>query len=122
MTFGKSIGGGRRLAQREHAPVLITFTTLTRSASAILADFSSTGARLRGVQLPSAGEEIILRIERLRTYATVAWSNEEECGVTFDLRLPGDVMASLRASFRLSACRTVELQVAHEDWTSGLAR
>ena len=122
MTFGKSNGGGRRFASRERAPVLITFTALTRSASAILADFSRTGARLRGTQLPEAGEEIIVRIDRLRTYAAVAWSSEDECGVTFDMPLPNDVMASVRASFRLSAGRSTELQIAHEDWVTGLAR
>ena len=122
MTFGKSNGGGRRAAERETAPIFVTFMTLERSASAVLADFSTTGARLRGSQLPPEGEEIILRVERLRTYATVVWSNGNECGLSFDMALPRDVSASVRASFRLCGGQTPETQVALQDWTFGLAR
>jgi len=122
MNFGRSIGGGRRVAQRERAPVHVSFSTLTRSQSAVLADFSPTGARLRGENLPAAGEEMVLTVGRLRTYALVAWSRGNECGLEFDMPLPADVMAAVRVSFAITGCWTRELQQAFEDWHSGAVR
>ena len=118
MNFGRSIGGGRREAQRERAPVHVSFSTLTRTKAAVLTDFSPTGARLRGKDLPAKGEELVLTVDRLRTFAVVAWSTDDECGLEFDRPLPADVMAAVRVSFAIAGCWTRELQEAFEEWHS----
>jgi len=121
MTFGKSIGGGRRVAQRERAPVHVSFSTLARTQSVVLADFSPTGARLRGENMPAAGEEMVLTVGPLRTFAVTAWSKGNECGLEFDRPLPADIMAAVRVSFAISGCWTRELQQAFEDWHCSVA-
>jgi PilZ domain len=82
--FGKKEGGGRRRAAREEAPLTAVITTLTCSHSALVVDVSCTGARLRGDELPSKGQEMILSVEKLRTFGIVVWSRRGECGVRFD--------------------------------------
>jgi hypothetical protein len=89
-SFGRCEGGGRRATARESAPLIAVFTTRTRSRAAILVDISPAGARLRGDFLPSEGEEIILTVERLHTFATVTWSLGDECGMTFDPPVPAE--------------------------------
>ena len=81
MRFGKCQGGGRRSAARTEGPLIAVFTTLRESHSAVLADVSSTGARLRGPQLPPMGEELLLSIGVVRAFGSVIWSESEECGV-----------------------------------------
>ena len=63
MTFGKQGGGGRRGAPREAAPLLAVYTTVTKSHEVVLVDVSSTGARLRGPNLPEAGDELFVSVE-----------------------------------------------------------
>jgi len=122
MSFGKSNGGGRRSAKREAAPVLVSYTMLTGKCSAILIDVSRTGARLRGDSLPQQGEELILTMDRLRTFATVAWSGGGECGVAFDMPLPHEEIHRLKQSVAEAAMWEPELRAAYEDWRMGAAR
>ena len=122
MSFGKSNGGGRRFAKREVAPVLVSFTTLTGNCSAVLIDVSRTGARLRGDTLPGAGDELVLTMDRLRTFATVAWSAGGECGVAFDLALPPEEIHRLKQNVARAAAWAPELRAAYDDWRVGAAR
>jgi hypothetical protein len=122
MSFGKSKGGGRRLAKREAAPVLVSYTTLAGNCSAVLIDVSRTGARLRGDALPAAGDELVLTMDRMRTFATVAWATDGECGVAFDMALPPDEIHRLKQSVAAAAMWAPEFRAAYEDWRVGAAR
>ena len=120
--FGKCEGGGRRLSVRERAPLIAVFTTLTRSHDAVLIDISRTGARLSGDDLPLHGEDFILSIEGIRSFGSVVWSSEGECGVAFDGPLPEADFERLHD--KVARCRgfTAGLNAAYEDWMAGFAR
>ena len=122
MSFGKSKGGGRRSAKRETAPVLVTFTTLTGNCSAVLVDVSPLGARLQGESLPQQGDELVLTMDRLKTFATVAWVAGCECGLTFDLALPPEEIHRLKQRVSVAAGWAPDLRAAYEDWRAGAAR
>jgi len=122
MRFGKSVGGGRRLDPREPAPVLSTIFTLSWTASAILVDVSRTGARLCGQRLPDEGEELILSMEGIRTYGTVAWAHGDQCGIRFGELLPTESLERLRGSVARARGLAPELKAAYDDWTIGVAR
>jgi hypothetical protein len=84
VTFGKQGGGGRRNSNRKAASLLAVVKTRATSYSAELVDISLTGAKLRGAHLPNLGEEFFVAIERLEVFASVVWSEQDECGIAFD--------------------------------------
>lgn len=85
--FGKAIGGGRRQASREPLPVSAVLSRIEQRQLAVLVDFSNTGARLKGSRLPPVGEPVSLLIDCVRAYGTVAWVDDNLCGVAFDAPL-----------------------------------
>lgn len=87
-SFGKAMGGDRRRASREPLPTVATVSKVEQRQIAVLIDFSSTGARLRGTALPPQGEAVEVAIETVKTRGTVAWAGEGLCGVAFDAPLP----------------------------------
>ena len=120
--FGKCHGGGRRGAQRATAPLIAVFTTLAESHSALVVDVSSTGVRLRGDRLPKMGEGIVVTIEKVRAFGTVAWSDHGECGVEFDPPLsPNDEQTLKRL---VSTTRTLppDVKAAFDSWVLGCGR
>jgi hypothetical protein len=121
-TFGKRNGGGRRRAHRETLPLVAVFTTRTRSHHGVLVDLSSTGARLRGTDLPEMGEDLMLSIEGVLTYGTVAWSRLGYCGIAFDGPLPAGTMQMLEQRAAEARGLPPEMKAALDDWTLGLAR
>ena len=82
--FGKCAGGGRRAAARSAVPLPAVLTTLARSRCATVVDVSSTGARLRGTDLPAGGELLEVKIGAVRAFAIVVWSSSGQCGIAFD--------------------------------------
>ena len=95
-SFGRSKGGGRRGQSREFTPLTAVFTTADRSNSAELIDFSATGARLRGDDLPEPGDELRLSIDSLQLFGVAAWVRADECGIAFDHTLGPDEVKSVR--------------------------
>ena len=122
--FGKCAGGGRRTAPREAVPLAAILTTLSRSRCAALVDLSCTGARLRGDELPPADEDLEIKIETVRAFATVVWTDHHECGVAFDEPLmPFEVERLKREGTAANlAGLTVEQREALEHWLLGMAR
>src|SRR6187455_99574 len=94
--FGKRKGGGRRSAARTSLPLIAVITTLRDSRSAVLADVSETGARLRGRDLPPEHEDLFIAVEGLSVFGTVAWADGDERGVSFDAPLHAEDEALLR--------------------------
>lgn len=87
-TFGRALGGGRRRALREALPMAAVVNKVERRQVAMLVDFSSTGARLRGTALPPAGEAVEVNIDTVKARGNVAWAGDGLCGVAFDAPLP----------------------------------
>ena len=120
--FGKRVGGGRRSAARASAPLTAVLTTLVGSRSAVLADVSSTGARVRGTDLPAMGEELVINIERVQAFGSVAWSDSGECGIVFEPPLDADDEDYLRQLVAAARGLPPDIQAALENWTVGAGR
>ncbi|WP_205481677.1 PilZ domain-containing protein [Sphingomonas arenae] len=122
VAFGRSSGGGRRAGKREAAPLIAILSTLSKTYEATLVDMSATGARLRADTLPEVDDELNLRVGRVKTFASVRWRKDGECGVRFyEPLLQQEVIA-----VRLEAARGRGLNPAScaalDDWILGVAR
>lgn len=120
--FGKCSGGGRRSAVRRTAPLIAILSTLTENHTAVLIDVSETGVRVRGDDLPLEGDELIITIEGVRSFGTVSWTMDGECGIAFDAPLPARDVAVLCQKAATGRGISPEARAAFEDWTLGLAR
>ena len=120
--FGKRNGGGRRSASRSAGPLIAVFTTLKGSNSAVLADISATGARLRGARLPDMGEELLLSIDAVRAFGSVIWSEADECGIAFDHPLTADEEKLLRQKVAETHGLPPDIKAAYDSWVVGCAR
>lgn len=123
-TFGKSRGGGRRVAQRDALPLPAVVTTPTQCQTAELVDVSSTGVRLRAAQVPPEGEYIQVIIECVRAFGTVMWVAGNECGVEFDSPMLSVEAERLRRNANTAMFSELALpeRLAMEEWASGVSR
>ena len=98
--------------------------TLLYSRSAEVTDISATGAKLRGDNLPAAGADLFVRIEGVETFATVVWSHEGECGLSFEEPLDRAMLASLQMEARRTQLMrlTPEQKQAWEMWAVASSR
>lgn len=122
--FGKKSGGGRRTATREAMPLPASVSTIESNFITRLSDLSATGARLSGKCLPNVGQPVVLRIDRVKVFGTVAWAAKSECGIEFEEPLAPFDMSQLRREMKLAALtwRNIDEKLAIEDWANGLAR
>ena len=120
--FGKRSGGGRRTAQREVAPAVAVFTTVTNSHGAVLMDLSATGARFQSAELPRFGEELMITVGPIRAFGCVAWVRGDQFGVSFDDPLQATDVERFKGKMSKSAGLAPEMSAAMDDWTTGLAR
>jgi hypothetical protein len=120
--FGKCCGGGRRASPRIEAPLTTVLTTLSETFTAILVDLSTTGVRLKSAALPAEGEDLIVAIEAVRAFGTVAWQHAGECGVAFDGPLPSEDVEAIRRKAVKGWRYAPEIRAAFEAWTLGTAR
>jgi hypothetical protein len=124
--FGKRVDGvgGRRCAVREPVLLEAAITTLRASRRVAMVNVSESGARLRGDELPEAGQDIWLRAGSVDTLATVVWNHHPTCGITFDQAIDESQVEELRRAGRYTSLArlTPEERAAAEDWISGFAR
>jgi hypothetical protein len=120
--FGKRNGGGRRKSQRDTAPAIAVFTTVTKSHPAVLVDISATGARLRSDDLPHPGEELMVAVETVRAFGCVAWVRGDQFGIAFDEPVSPAEAQQLKGKLSRCAGLAPEMSAAMDDWTTGLAR
>ena len=120
--FGHCKGGGRRRTARGKFECIVNYRTLLRSGKAFLADVSSTGARLRGEELPKAGEDLVVNFDGETVFAMTAWSVDDHCGLTFDPPLPPTTLTALARKVRSSDGLSPQHMAAFEDWQGGVAR
>ena len=116
-SFGKKVGGGRRSAAREKLPLPAIVSTLENNIVAELVDLSVTGARLRGEHLPSVAALVSLKLDCVHSFGTIAWVQNDECGVSFDAPLANSELGRLRREVRVAsvAWRSVEERLAARD-------
>jgi hypothetical protein len=120
--FGKSSGGGRRDANREAAPLCVMLNTLARAYEALLVDISATGARVRAEDLPPVGEELNLAAHHVKTFCTVKWRRDDECGLQFYEPLLQDDVIKVRRQVAAGAGLPPVFRAALDDWVLGIAR
>ena len=126
--FGRRSDGGipagRRSAPRN--PVLLAAAVVTVAAShpVEVMNVSTTGAKLRGEELPLTGQMVLIKAGPVNALAKVAWRRGGMCGVTFDEPLTRHEFDTLRLRGRIIDVThlTPEEIRAATDWRSGFMR
>jgi hypothetical protein len=121
MAFGKRIDrlGGSRRSPREDLMSRTVLMTMSDSHTVDLLDLSTSGAKLGGYDLPLPGQEVLMLIGRLEAFGTVIWSEQDQCGIEFDIGLGETALSTLRNECR----QTARIGgAAAEDWLFGSAR
>jgi hypothetical protein len=85
----------RRRAARRPVFVAGSAVTIHGSKSVVVENVSSTGAKIRGRDLPGRGKQILIWMEGLDVLGSVAWTKSDECGVRFDVSLDADALTCL---------------------------
>jgi hypothetical protein len=98
--------------------------TLTETVGVDLLDLSTSGARLRGRDLPAPGEEVIVLLGRLEAFGSVVWRDEGQCGISFDVPLSENAQSVVERERGPSSFATINRDdiLAASDWQNGLAR
>ena len=126
MNFGKRIDkpGGHRRAVRDDALIRVAMMTLTETVGVDLLDLSTSGAKLRGRDLPTPGQEVVVLLGRLEAFGSVVWRDEDECGVHFDVQLTENARSMVESERGPNYLATSdgEGSLSACDWFSGLAR
>ena len=123
--FGRSNGGGRRRASRESLPMPALVSTVRQTRMpAVVVDLSATGVRLRASSLPKPEDAVSVRMDCVRAFGIVAWSEAGECGVAFEPPLPEFEVERLRREVKTATLTFDGLDetLAAQDWSSGVAR
>jgi hypothetical protein len=123
---GKSTYGGRerRTRQREQLLLPASVLTLERSYCATIENLSEAGACLRGCASLEPGDDLWLKVGCVDRVVTVAWSDGELCGVTFEPPLDQDDLIHLRCEARNTLVMRLdpEERLAAEEWIAGQQR
>lgn len=126
MIFGKRIDkpGGHRRAVRDDAMIRVAMMTLTETVGVDLLDLSTSGAKLRGRDLPAPGEQVIVLLGRLEAFGSVVWRDEDQCGIRFDVSLSESAQSVVESERGPSSLVTISRDdiLAASDWHNGLAR
>lgn len=102
--------------------MIAILTTLVGSRSAVLVDVSSSGARVRGADLPAMGDELVVNIDRVQAFASVVWSDSGECGIVFEPALQPDDEEYLRNLVAAARGLPPDIRAAFENWVVGAGR
>jgi hypothetical protein len=87
----------RRASPREEVTLAGSAFGLGRSRSIIVSDLSADGARLDARDMPAPGEDVLVVIGAFDGLATVAWRNDDRCGVRFDEPLPDYMLSHMKS-------------------------
>lgn len=75
---------GRRGAPRVRVALPAAAETVSGRKRVRLLNLSRTGAMLEGPNLPEVGQHVYLKSGAVDVFATVIWSSDGRCGITFD--------------------------------------
>jgi len=107
---------------REAAPLVVHLSTLAATFESVLKDISATGARVCADSLPELGKELYFNVLDVKTFATVKWLCNAECGLQFyEPLLQRDVIRLRREAAQRRGIDPLQ-QAACEDWVLGVAR
>jgi len=86
----------------------------------VLEDLSLGGARIRIGKLPKLGASVWLRFSDYEIFGSVAWTRGHLCGLTFEQRIPKDIILHMRVlSDHFVEYEDSEARFAAKDWASG---
>jgi uncharacterized protein involved in propanediol utilization len=124
--FGKRVDGpsGRRAAPRDQVLLPAAVTTLRFAKTVDLTNVSTTGAKLRAIELPDEGQELLLKMGQVEAFGVVVWKSGDLCGIAFDQPLTDAEVQHVGQEGRLSRMThlTPDERLAYESWTLGPAR
>lgn len=102
MPFGKRVDvpGGRRRAPRQPVSLAASASTVGGCQSVIVENVCASGARLRGRVVPAVGKELMIKVGSMNVLGHVAWSDSEECGITFEPPLNQQEVSTLKQEGR----------------------
>lgn len=102
MPFGKRIDGptGRRRIEREEVVLAASAQTLKASRDVVVADVSSSGAKLQGRQLHTLDPDVLLLVGATDLFAKIAWANRGECGIIFEEPLSTEMVGHIKREGR----------------------
>ena len=98
MPFGKKIDGpaGRRRAAREEVALAGSAMSMRWSRPVIVTDVSARGAKLEGHEVGRLDPEVLLKVGDVGFFASIAWSQRGQCGITFDEPLTSRMIAHIK--------------------------
>lgn len=85
----------RRSAARRSIFVAGSAVTIQGSKSVVVENLSSSGAKIRGRDLPEKGKQILVWMEGLDVLGSVAWTRSDGCGVRFDASIDAEALICL---------------------------
>ncbi len=96
--FGKRVDGlgGRRRSVRDEVLLGAAAITIENCRSVIVEDVCPSGAKLRGRNLPGIGASMLIKTGTMDVLASVAWVEQDSCGVTFEFILGDDDVTLLK--------------------------
>jgi len=102
MSFGKRIDGpsGRRHSAREEVVLAGCAQTMRASRPVVVTDVSASGAKLEGQRLETLDPEVLLSVGNADLFATIAWAEFNQCGITFDESLAQDMIDHIKREGR----------------------
>ena len=97
--FGRRVDGlsGRRTSRRDQVLLAASAWAIGGSRSVLVADISSAGAKLQGRDLPRTATEVLVTVGTTEFFARVSWSEDNECGLNFEVPLTPDELAQIQA-------------------------
>jgi len=95
--FGSAKARGRRAVPRTEAPLVVVLETRARRYPTTLVVVSRTGARLVGVQVPQAGDDVQFRAGQVQAYGEVVWAADRQCAIAFDTPIAPAEVERLRS-------------------------
>jgi hypothetical protein len=98
MDFGKRrIVKCRRRFIREPVMLAGSAMSITRSRSVMISDVSREGAGLGGRDLPTAGDDLVMKAGSVDRMATVVWRAGDRCGFQLDRPLQDENIERMKA-------------------------
>ena len=87
----------RRKSKRDELGIPVSLHSITQSRVVLLLDVSTTGARIRGQELPGVGKDVLLKIAGVELFGTVVRTSGRDSGMIFDRPIGQKELETLRS-------------------------
>jgi hypothetical protein len=126
MAFGKRVDelGGQRRSLRDVVMRRVAMMTTLLSRSVDLIDLSTTGAKLRGRDLPPEGQEVLIRLGDFEAFGVIIWQGDHHCGLRFDVALTENALDLIRRGRGQPTLHDLSPEdlMAADDWANDFVR